>query len=621
MSAERAIDPRELARLGFVAVAAAVSWLRLVPPVGGIDLVAAAGIAAGAFPLVRESLQALRARRMTMELSMALAVAAALASGEPVTALVILAFVLGAEILEHLTVDRGRRALHDLSDRLPQRAVVERAGETIELAAEQVGSGEVVLVRPGARVPVDGEVIDGNSFVEEAEITGEPIPAHKRAGASVYAGTLNGSGALRVRAASAGRDTAFGRIVAAVEAAAGSRAPIQRIADRLAGSLVAFALAGAALTWVFTRDLRAATAALIVAGACGVAAGTPLAILGGLGRAARLGAIFKGGAHLEALARADLVAFDKTGTLTQGRPFVTASYPAPGVDEARLLAVAASVEQLSEHPLARAITQRAKELRIDLETCRELQAHPGRGASCDLGGQLGLVGSRAFLQESGAHVPGSSSDGDVHVALGSRYLGAIRITDPLRPEAREAIADLRRYGLRVAVLTGDSIAAAGETARAIGADEHAGRLLPQDKQARIHAWRASGLCVAMVGDGVNDAPALLAADVGIAVGSAADVTLESADVVLMGRDLLHVGAAIGIARACRSIILQNFAATIAVDALGMLAAAFGWLGPASAAFVHVASELLCLVNSARLLPRGDRSPATPGTAASVEPVH
>ena len=288
----------------------------------------------GGYPIFKEAFENVLERRMTMELSMTIALVSALAIGEFSTALVITAFVLAAEILEGLTVGRGRRAIQDMLDFLPQTASVLREGRIFEVDTKTILPGEVVVIRPGSRIPVDGRVLSGHSFVEQAAITGEPMPSEKRAGSDVYAGTINQAGTLQVRAERLGKETTFGKIIEAVENAERSRAPIQKTADRLAGYLVYFALGAAVLTFVITHNLRSTISVIIVAGACGIAAGTPLAILGAIGRAARKGAVIKGGIYLEALGQLNIVFLDKTGTLTYGTPLVSAVRTAPGISEA-----------------------------------------------------------------------------------------------------------------------------------------------------------------------------------------------------------------------------------------------------------------------------------------------
>src|SRR4029077_18981005 len=302
------------------------------------------------------------ARRMTMELSMSIAIIAAAAIGEFFTALVITLFVLVAEVLEGMTVSRGRKAIGDLLDFLPRSVSVRRAGAISDIHADELKVGDAVLVNPGGRVPVDGTVLSGHSFLDQARITGESMPVEKTAGAPVYAGSINQSGALEIRAERIGRDTSYGKIIEAVENAERSRAPVQRLADRVAGYLVYFALAAAAVAHTLTRDIPATSSRVIAARACGIAAGPPLAILGAIGRAARAGAIVKGGLFLEQLGRVNTVVLDKTGTLTYGQPEVRAIVPAEGAGPSLLLATAASAELRSEHPLGKTIVTYARAL-------------------------------------------------------------------------------------------------------------------------------------------------------------------------------------------------------------------------------------------------------------------
>src|SRR5438552_14808340 len=328
---EHALEWPDLLRIGVVAVGAAAVWLRLWEPLPHVSVIGVLTALVGGWPIFREAVENVVERRMTMELSMTIALVAALVIGEFFTALVITLFVLVAEVLEGMTVARGRRAISNLLDLLPRTVTVRRNGTVRQTPAAEVRPGDLVLVQPGARIPVDGPVVGGRSFVDQSPITGEATPVEKTPGTPVYAGTINQSGALEIRAERLGRDTSFGKIVDAVERAERSRAPIQKIADRLAGNLVYFALACAALTFLVTRDVRSTISVVIVAGACGIVAGTPLAILGAIGRAARQGAIVKGGLYLEVLARVDTVVLDKTGTLTFGIPEVRSISAAPGV--------------------------------------------------------------------------------------------------------------------------------------------------------------------------------------------------------------------------------------------------------------------------------------------------
>ncbi len=608
-----AVKRADLVRVAFVAAAAAAVWLRVWEPVAALSVIGLGATLIGGYPIFKEAVENLLARRMTMELSMTIALVAALVVGQFFTALVITLFVLVAEILEGLTVRRGRRAIRQLLDYLPRSATVRRNGQLREAPMEALRAGDRVLVNPGAAIPVDGTVVAGSSHVDQATITGESMPVEKGEGSAVYAGTINQTGALEIRADRVGRDTSFGKIIDAVEQAERSRAPVQKTADRLSGYIVYFALAAAVLTFVVTRDVRSTISVIIVAGACGIAAGTPLAILGAIGQAARQGAIVKGGRYLEALASVDTVVLDKTGTATYGTPSVRAVVPVAGVSEQDVVRAAALAERRSEHAVAKAVLARAGELGLPAAEPERFAYTPGRGVVAELAGERFLAGNEAFLVEQGVDVAVSAewrSDGasPVFVARGNRLLGVIEVADTLRPEAPEAVRALRAMGIRTILLSGDAQSIAEAVARQIGTDEVSGGLLPDQKQRWVASLVERGRKVAMVGDGINDAPALAAASVGVAMGSGTDVARESADVVLLGNDLLKFVETVRVARRARRIIRQNFGGTLAVDAVGMGFAAAGLLSPLLAALVHVTSELAFILNSTRLLPSGLRAP-------------
>ena len=606
---DHALEWPEMLRIGLVALAAAAVWWHLWEPVRAFSVIGAVGLLVGGSPIFEEALENLLAKRMTMELSMSIAIVAAAAISEFFTALVITLFVLVAEVLEGMTVSRGRRAIRDLLDFLPRAVAVRRAGSVSQVDADALAAGDAVLVNPGGRIPVDGTVIAGHSFVDQARITGESLPIEKTIGMGVFAGSINQSGALEVRAERIGRDTSYGKIIDAVERAERSRAPVQRLADRLAGYLVYFALSAAALTWLLTRDIRSTISVVIVAGACGIAAGTPLAILGAIGRAARAGAIIKGGLYLEELGRVNTVVLDKTGTLTYGQPQVRALFPVEGVDSTRLLDTAAGAELRSEHPLGQTIVAYARSVGRVPQEPERFAYTPGLGIEAVLAGEQVLTGNQALMRAHDISVPrnlgaAQPSTSTVFVARGATLLGAIAIADTTRPEAAEALAAIHALGIRTMLLTGDSRGAAESIARELGIAEIGADLLPGDKQAWVGALVARGRTVAMVGDGINDAPALIEAQVGVAMGSGTDVARESADVVLLGNDLLKFSQTLSIARRARRIIWANFAGTIGVDTVGIVLAAFGLLNPLLAAFIHVSSELTFILNSARLLPSG-----------------
>ncbi|WP_245475054.1 cation-translocating P-type ATPase [Bradyrhizobium sp. Leo121] len=604
---EHAFEWPEAVRIAIVALAAGAVWFRVWEPYPAVSVIGVLGLAIGGWPILKEAFENIVERRMTMELSMTIAIVAAAAIGEFFTALVIALFVLVAEVLEGMTVGRGRKAIRDLLEFLPREVSVRRAGSIRLVGAEAVKVGDAILVAPGGRIPVDGIVLDGHSFVDESRITGESMPVEKTAGVRVFAGSINQSGALEISVERIGRDTSYGQIIEAVERAEKSRAPVQRLADRLAGYLVYFALASAVLTFVITRDMRSTISVVIVAGACGIAAGTPLAILGAIGRAARLGAIVKGGIHLETLGRVDTVVFDKTGTLTLGKPDVQQVMAAQGTSANAVLAVAAAAELRSEHPLGRAIVAYARRQGCDIAEPSSFAYVPGRGILARVNDHVVLVGNQALLSDNGVKVQGSAAGdaeagAEVFVAQDGCLVGSIVVADTVRPEAQRAVAALHRMNIKTVLLSGDTRRVASAVGAKLGVDEIEAELLPEEKLSRIRKLVAQDRVVAMVGDGINDAPALAEASVGIAMGSGTDVARESADVVLLGNDLARLAETLSLAKQTRGIIWQNFAGTLIVDTLGIGLAAIGVLGPLLAAFIHVASELVFILNSTRLLP-------------------
>jgi heavy metal translocating P-type ATPase len=603
------IETFDLIRIAITASVAALVWFRVWEPFPQVSLIGIAGVLFGGWPIFHEAYENLRERRMTMELSMTIALVAAAAIGEFFTALIITAFVLAAEVLEGLTVGRGRRAIGELLDMLPHSAwIVKDGAPPVEVPIVEIRPGDRVLIRPGTRIPVDGRVVSGNSSVEEAAITGESLPQDKLPGSQVFAGTLNQNGAIEVAVENLGRDTTFGRIVEAVEKAEQTRAPIQRLADRLAGYLVYFALGSAVLTLLITHNLRSTISVIIVAGACGIAAGTPLAILGAIGRAARQGAIIKGGVYLEQLAKIDTVLLDKTGTLTYGKPRVASVDPNDGYSSDDVLQIAAAAERNSEHPLAIAVVAAAQERHLVIGEPSTFRYTPGKGVHARVGGHSVAVGNIVLLEEANVPLPAISMGAGtrVFVARDRRFIGSIRIADQVRDGALAALRELEEMGLKIELLTGDTEASAKAVAESLGIREVSSGLLPEQKLARVDLLIRLGRTVAMIGDGINDAPALARAQVGVAMGSGTEIAHASANVLLIGNDLRKFAATVKTARWCRRVILQNFYGTLIVDALGIALAAVGMINPLLAAFIHVSSELTFILNSTRLLPRFSR---------------
>jgi heavy metal translocating P-type ATPase len=602
------LEKSDLIRIGFVGLASVLCWLH----VPYFNVLAIAATLIGGYPIYEEAFSNLRERRMTMELSMSIALFAALAISETFTALLITFFVLIAEALEKLTMSRGRNAIEHLVSLLPQDAFV-RIGDAVEeRKVSHLQIGDTVVIKPGSRVPVDGFVVSGHSHIDQSTITGESMPSEKVAGSVVYAGTINQSGTLDVRTTVIGKDTAFGKIIQAVETADLYKAPVQKTADRLAGYLVYFAIGCALLTFLLTHNMRATISVVIVAGACGIAAGTPLAILGGIGRAARAGSIIKGGLFLELLSQIDTVVFDKTGTLTYGTPTVVDVECLNGASEVEVLELAAGAESASEHPLGKAIIQEAHNKGLSFKQPEQFNYAPGKGIICNLNSDIVLVGNRSLFAENGYDITSlpnvRTETSEVLIGKSEKLVGIIHIADVLRPEARQAVADLKAMGIRSILLSGDAKPIAQSIADKLTIAEVAAEVLPDEKQNYIKALAAAGRRVAMVGDGINDAPALMEASVGVAIGSGTDVARESADVVLIGNDLGRFVETVRIARRCKRIIMTNFVGTLLVDAVGVLLAAFGYLSPLVAALIHVSSELIFIMNSARLLP-GKPSPS------------
>lgn len=602
-----AVEYVRLGLLALVIIASLTGWWKNFMSRDWLALVATL---VGGFPIFEQAWENLRKRRMTMELSMTIALLGALLIGQFLTALVIAFFVLFAELLEGFTVGSGRRAIEKLINSLPRNVTVRRDGQEREMSTSEIGSGETIIIRPGERIPADGTVSKGHSFVDQASITGESLPVEKVEGSKVFAGTINKDGVLEVRVEKIGRDTTFGKIIEIVEQAEKSKAPVQRIADRLAAGLVYFAFGAAVLTFIVTRNVTSTIAVIIVAGACGVAAGTPLAILAGIGSAARRGIIIKGGLYLEQLRTIDTVVLDKTGTLTLGVPKVAAIIPLNGAGEDAVLQTAAIAEQHSEHPLGEAIVRMARERGLPMRGYSTIRYVPGKGLACVENGSEILVGTRALLEEHGVHVSddvckkltAKELPGHTVVLVGrdQEILGSITLADELRAEAKAAVETLNRQGYRTILLTGDAPDTAKAIGDALGVDEAAGGLLPEQKLERVRELLQRGHKVAMVGDGVNDAPALAEATVGVAMGQGTDVALETADVTLMTSDLSRLVEVLTISKRCYRVIMFNFWGTILVDIAGIVLAFLGLLAPIIAALIHVGSELAFILNSARL---------------------
>jgi P-type Cu+ transporter len=614
----------------------------MVPFPVGLMIVLLAGL-----PVFKNVLQAAINKRITAHTLMSLGAIAALIVGQWATAAVVVFFMRIGDYIERFTTERARRAVKELDTLAPQSARVIRDGVEVEVELQDVNPGEIVVVRPGEMIPVDGEVISGQATVDQATITGESMPVEAGPGTQVYAATLATLGSLRVKAKQIGSDSTFGRVIKMVEHAELHRGEIQRLADRFSSYYLPVVVSIAALTFILRQDALATAAVLIVACSCAFALATPIAILASVGAAARRGLLIKGGKYLESLAHVDVILIDKTGTLTLGTPQVTDVLVVNGeadnlLSQNTILQLAASAERYSEHPLARAVREAAELKGLTLSEIEDFEALPGVGVRTRINGNMVEVGSRRLLSEINSssdlqqnkpknaiqesmqygvdqetikfriyetvlpEIGKLESEGKTvfYVHLDGELVGLIASTDTLRSEAPLAIKKIRELGItQIELLTGDNRQTSASLAKKLGISYRA-ELLPEDKIAIVKEYQAKGHTVAMIGDGVNDAPALAQAEIGIAVGAVGKgVAMEAAHIALLRDDWFLIPEVIQIARRTMRVVKGNIGFTSVFNLVGLSIAAMGYLPPILAAAMQAIPDLGILANSSRLLKR------------------
>lgn len=567
------------------------------------------GVAFGLYPLVKTGLLDLvRERKIGTELFVTVATVVAQLGGEYVAGAVLLTIILIAEFIAELNTDRARASIKSLIGSVPRTALVRGTQGDQVVPIENIKVGDIVLVRGGEKIPVDGTVVGGQGAVNEAAISGESLPLDKSPSSLVLAGTVLESGALDIRTDKVGTDTLFARIIALVEEAEDQQAPVQKLADRVAGWLIPVVFVFLLGVYIVTRDVRLIVTLLIFTSPAELGLATPLVMIAAIARAARNGVLIKGGLHLEQLAKADVIVFDKTGTLTIGEPKVASIVVLdPSYTEDTVLTLAAAADRRSAHPLARAVVERASERQLKVPEPDNFEMVQGRGVKASVAGQMILLGNAALLKEHGVRSPEVEADAagtTVMLAVDGRAIGMLVLADQIRPGATGVIKKLKAGGVKkIVILTGDNGRIAERVAKELGVDEFRADLLPADKVAAIETLRRAGNCVIMVGDGVNDAPALARADVGIAMGArGTQSAIEAADIALMTDDLSKIVFARALARRAYRTVQENiFVGVGVVHVMGITAALLGWIGPIEAAVLHLGPDVLVFLNSIKLL--------------------
>lgn len=563
------------------------------------------GLLGVGIPLIARTARGALRGHFAADIVAALAIAAAIALQQPLAGLVVVLMQSGGEALERYAEGRASAALRMLEDGAPRIAHRWRGTVTEEVSVESIDIGDELLVRPGETVPCDGVVVDGRSHVETAALTGEPLPITAIAGVELLSGSLNQEGALRMRARARAGESQYARIVEMVRTAQASKAPLQRVADRYAVWFTPLTVLVCVVVYVITRDPSRILAVLVVATPCPLILATPVAIIGGINRAARSGIIVRHGGALEQLAGVTVAVFDKTGTLTIGRPEVSNVIATDGTDADSVLALAAAVEERSGHLLARSVVAAARRRGLPIADARSILETPGRGVAGEVGERDIAVGSRAYVQSRYAALrdrwttPATEAL-TAHVTIDGAHAGVIEFADRIRSAAPAMIADLRRAGIRrILLLSGDDLPTTRAVASAVGISEARGDLLPQDKVSVVAELVKAGERVVMIGDGTNDAPALSAATVGLAMARHGGVTAEAADAVLLSDDVADVARAIHISKRTMRVARQSIIAGLGASMVAMVFAALGMIPPTAGALLQEGIDVAVILNALR----------------------
>ncbi len=540
-----------------------------------------------------------------------IAVITSIIVGEYIAATVVVLMLGGGEILEDFSFNRATEAMQKLIENSPKSAIVVRNGKETEIPIDEVKRGETVVVKPGGRIPVDGVILKGNANVNQSSVTGESMPVDKSKGDTVYSGTIVQLGVLEVQATAVGKESTYGRIVQMVQEAEEHKAPIERMADKYAKYFTPIILVTGVIVYLFTNDILNVASIFVIACPCALTLATPIAIVASRGNAARDGVLIRNGESLEKLSKLDVLVLDKTGTVTKGRPEVV-DVTGFGHSEAEVLRLATTAESYSEHPLARAVLKEAEERGVNAEAWTDFEALPGLGVRARTRSGFIVLGSQKMLErffiplthEAMEYLAVHGRERTVFfVAKDDEVVGALEIADTLRPEVKGMLSEVKAgHALKTVMLTGDKRAAASVVGERIGIDEVVSDLMPSEKVDYIRNLRSKGSTVAMIGDGINDAPALATADVGIAMGlTGTDVTIETAGITLATDDLRKLPKLLRISRATMKIIKQNIAFAMAVNLIGVLLSVLGFMQPLVAAAIHESNSLIVVINSLRLL--------------------